>query len=376
MYKGIPMGKNNSVFLEVIEWFDSSGDSMAQRIPGEGSGDIKYGAQLVVRESQAAVFFYHGRALHVFGPGRHTLRTANIPVLTKLAALPWGLHSPLRAEVYFANLKIFPDLRWGTRDPVAFKDSELGLIRLRAFGMFDIRIVQPLLFVNWLVGTVGSYEVRDISDYLGGMIVSRFNDYMGENLDTILNLPARYDEMAVGLGERLQGDFNRFGLRLNRLFIQSITPPTEVQKAIDDRSKLGLFEDLGRLAQLKTAVAVEKASENPGTAGAGMGMGIGMMMPGMLAQASSDTSSSRAQKCPDCDKRISKKARYCPHCGHQIVVFLQCAECGKNLPPSAKFCSRCGNAVEKKTGPKVCANCGVQALPKAVFCNHCGEKIT
>ncbi len=370
------MGKNNSVFLEVIEWFDSTGDSMAQRIPHEGSGDIKYGAQLVVRESQAAVFFYHGRALHVFGPGRHTLRTANIPILTKIAALPWGMHSPLRAEVYFTNLKVFTNLRWGTRDPVAFKDSELGLIRLRAFGMSDIRIIQPLLFINWLVGTVGSYTAEDISQYLGNVIVSRFNDYMGENLDTILNLPARYDEMAVGLGERLQSDFNRFGIRLNSLFIQSITPPTDVQKAIDDRSKLGLFDDLGRLAQLKTAVAVEKASENPGSAGAGMGMGIGMMVPGMLAQATTDRGSSRAQKCPDCGKRVSREARYCHHCGHQIVVFLQCTECNKNLSPSAKFCSRCGTAVKRETAATTCGNCGSQGLPNAVFCNQCGEKIT
>ncbi len=368
------MGKNNSVFLEVIEWFDSTGDSMAQRIPREGSGDIKYGAQLVVRESQAAVFFYHGRALHVFGPGRHTLRTANIPILTKIASLPWGLHSPLRAEVYFTNLKVFTDLRWGTRDPVAFKDSELGLIRLRAFGVFDIRIVQPLLFINWLVGTVGSYAAEDISHYLSNVIVSRFNDYMGENLDTILNLPARYDEMAVGLGERLQGDLNRFGLRLNRLYIQSITPPTEVQKAIDDRSKLGLFDDLSRLTQLKAAVSLEKASENQSTAGAGMGMGIGMMMPGMLAQPSDKTQKS-AQKCPDCGKRISKEARFCQHCGHQIVVYLQCSECGKNLPASANFCSRCGSEIEKPHAAVTCSKCGAKGLPNAVFCNQCGEKI-
>ncbi|MBW1919568.1 MAG: SPFH domain-containing protein, partial [Deltaproteobacteria bacterium] len=128
------MGKNNVVFLEVIEWFDESGKELVHRIPEKGSGEIKYGAQLTVRESQAAVFFYQGKAVEAFGPGRHTLKTANIPILTKIAAIPWGLSSPLRAEVYILNLKVFTNLKWGTRDPVAFKDSELGLIRLRAFG--------------------------------------------------------------------------------------------------------------------------------------------------------------------------------------------------------------------------------------------------
>src|SRR4030042_411698 len=128
------MGTDNTVFLEVIEWFDETGKEIVHRIPEKGSGEIKYGAQLIVRESQAAVFFYNGRAYDAFVPGRHTLTTANIPILTKALSLPWGFTSPLRAEAYLVNMKVFPNLKWGTRDPVAFKDAELGLIRLRAFG--------------------------------------------------------------------------------------------------------------------------------------------------------------------------------------------------------------------------------------------------
>jgi len=123
---------------------------MVHRIPEAGSGEIKYGAQLTVRESQAGVFFYKGKAVEAFPAGRHTLKTANIPILTKIASLPWGLTSPLRAEVYFVNLKTFTNLKWGTRDPVAFKDKELGLIRLRAFGVFNLQVVQPVLFINRL----------------------------------------------------------------------------------------------------------------------------------------------------------------------------------------------------------------------------------
>jgi len=181
--------------------------------------------------------------------------------------------SPLRAEAYFINMKIFPDLKWGTRDPVAFRDSELGLIRLRAFGMFNIRVIQPLLFINSLIGTMANFTTADIEAYLGKVIVSRLNDYMGDNLDTILKLPGKYETWAEGLQKSLTDEFSRFGLSLTDLFISSITPPQEVQKLMDDRSALGLFDDMNKLLKLKAATAMEKAAENPGTAGQGMGMG-------------------------------------------------------------------------------------------------------
>ena len=158
------MGNNNLIFLENLEWFDETGQELVHRLPEEGSGEIKYGAQLTLRESQAGVFYYKGKAVGAFGPGRHTLKTANIPLLTKIASLPWGMKSPLRAEVYFINLKIFTNLKWGTRDPVAFKDSELGLIRLRAFGVFNLQVAQPVLFINRLVGTQGIYTTEDVEE--------------------------------------------------------------------------------------------------------------------------------------------------------------------------------------------------------------------
>ncbi|RLB98596.1 MAG: SPFH domain-containing protein, partial [Deltaproteobacteria bacterium] len=193
------MGTDNLVFLENLEWLDPTGDTIVQRLPAEGSGEIKWGAQLTVRDSQAAVFFYQGRALEAFGPGRHTLKTLNLPVLTKILSVPWGLSSPLRAEVYFVNLKVFTDLKWGTRDPVAFRDAELGLVRLRAFGVFNVQVVQPILFINSLVGTRGIFTTEAVEGYLNRVIVSRFNDYMGETIDTIFDLPARYDQLSEAL---------------------------------------------------------------------------------------------------------------------------------------------------------------------------------
>ena len=377
------MGTDNLVFLEVIEWFDESGAELVHRIPEKGSGEIKFGAQLTVRESQAAILFYKGKAGDAFGSGRHTLKTGNIPVLTKILAFPWGMTSPLRAEVYFTNMKVFPNLKWGTRDPVAFRDSDLGLIRLRAHGVFNIQVVQPVLFINSLVGTMGKYSTEEIEEYLKRVIISRFNDYLGENLDSIFNLPGRYEELSEGLQKRLQDDFSHFGLGLNNLYITSITPPPEVQKAIDDKSRLGVIQDLDRLVKMKAAMAMEKVAESSGEAGSGMGMGMGLMMPAMFADMFRPQTDSRGDggpdpvkvQCPDCCHPIPKDAKFCPHCGHQQLVFDQCVNCSKNLPPNAKFCPKCGHAADEKPVPRICSNCKTENLPKSAFCNQCGEKL-
>jgi membrane protease subunit (stomatin/prohibitin family) len=382
------MGTHNIVFLELLEWFDDTGEELVHRLPETGSADIKYGAQLVVRESQAAVFFYNGKAVGAFGPGRHTLKTANIPLLTKLVSLPWGFTSPLRAEVYFTNLKTFINLKWGTRDPVAFRDRDLGLVRLRAFGVFNIKIVQPVLFVNRLVGTQGIFSTQSVADYLNQVVVSRFNDHIGEQIDTIFDLPARYDELSESLAERLREDFSRFGLNLTQLYINAITPPPEVQKAIDDKSRLGVFDDMNKLMQMKTAMAMEKIAENPDGTGAGgaqvgMGMGLGLMLPGMFARQLTGTggpppqttgASAGKATCAECRHTISEDANFCPFCGHQQVIFEKCTECGKNITPNARFCPRCGTPVDTAPREKTCARCGAENLPDAVFCNQCGER--
>ena len=379
------MKGDNRVFLENLEWFDETGNELVHRLPEKGSGEIKWGAQLTVRESQAGVFFYKGKAVEAFGPGRHTLKTGNIPILTKIASLPWGMESPLRAEVYFVNMKVFTNLKWGTRDPVAFRDSELGLIRLRAFGVFNLRVVQPVLFINTMVGTQSMFTTQAIEEYLNRVIVSRFNDYMGDTIDSILELPAKYDALSDDLAKRLQDDFRHFGLGLTHLYMNAITPPPEVQKAIDDRSRMGVFEDMNKLMQMKSAMAMEKAAEAAGEGATGMGTSLGLMMPAMFAnyfQAGSKgtpsaaplPSDAEAATCQECRCAIPVAAKFCPMCGHQQLVFIQCGHCGKNLSPNANFCSRCGHPAEEKPRPVVCQACGAENVAGAKFCTQCGEK--
>jgi membrane protease subunit (stomatin/prohibitin family) len=245
--------------------------------------------------------------------------------------------------------------------------------------MFNVRVIQPVLFINSLVGTESVYPIEQLENYLSGIVVSRLNDLFGDTLDSIVNLPGRYDELSEELIKRLRSDFAAFGLDLSALYINSITPPLDVQKAIDDKSRLSLFDDLNKLVQMKTAMAMEKAAETRGEAGAGVGMGLGLMMPGIFSEAyRRDPSSAQTHPsvdCPDCKQPIPGDARFCPYCGHQIVVMERCGQCGKNLPAHAKFCPRCGGKAGEKPQHRICPQCRYENLPDSAFCNQCGEKL-
>ena len=341
------------IMLEIIEWFDETGTEIAHRYPERGSGDIKLGAQLVVRENQAAVFFRDGQALDVFGPGRHTLSTQNLPIITRLLSLPYGFTSPFRAEVYFVNLKVFTNMRWGTKDPVAFRDSQLGLVRLRAFGTFTLRVSQPSLFVNSLVGTSASYTTDQLEDYLREVVVARLNDFLGESVDTLLDLPRQYDEMAVAVKTRVAEDFRKYGMELVDFFINRITPPEDVQRMIDERSGMGAVGNLDQFLKFKAAKAMGDAATSGGAGsgaaagmGVGVGAGLGILLPGMLGKTlgAEPAGNAATVTCPGCQAVVARDSRFCSRCGRQLVVARACARCQAALPADARFCPSCGQA--------------------------------
>ncbi len=366
-------------FLDVIEYFDQTGEELVHRIPEEGSAETKFGSQLVVRESQTAVFFRDGKAYDVIGAGRHTLSTQNIPFLTKFmtSMVGFGQKSPFRVEVCFVNMKVFTKLRWGTSEPVVFRDKELGMVRLRAFGNYTLKVKQPLLFVNTIVGTQGIYRSEQIHEYLKDVIVSRLNDLLGEQLETLLDLAKVYDELGVAAKTRVMGDFEKYGLEVIDFFIQSITPPEEVQKIIDDRSAMGAVGDMGKFMQFKAAKAMGDAAKQEGgggMAGAGMGVGVGaglgMMMPGMIMGATAGAQAGPKIKCPSCQAEQPAGTKFCGNCGGQLTQTTKCPKCGNAVDGSPKFCPNCGQSLSAGKCPK----CQADLAPGAKFCPNCGNK--
>lgn len=358
--------------LDVIEFLDPTGRQIVHRVPEGGSGEFRLGSQLIVRESQAAVFFRDGKALDVFGPGRHTLSTANIPLLANLISIPFGGTSPFRAEVVFVNLADLIDMKWGTMEPVTFRDREFGMVRLRAFGTYAMAVQDPQLFVNKIVGTQGLFETTQIEDYLRNIIVSRFNDTLGEQMQTLLDLPSQYNELGAALRATVIEDFANLGMNLKAFFITSITPPEEVSKRIDERTGMGVVGNMQQYMQFQAAQAMgslasggdgggggsgvaDAASAGLGL-GAGMGMGAGMaqiIAQGMQGGGGAATQSAPAQPgatptstastltCYNCQAQIPANSKFCPECGANQTAKT-CSNCGANNPPNAKFCADCG----------------------------------
>ncbi|MCD4748142.1 MAG: SPFH domain-containing protein [Thermoanaerobaculales bacterium] len=370
--------------LEVLEHFDPTGEEIVYRFPLEGSANIKLGAQLVVQQSQEAVFFRDGRALDVFGPGRHTLATQNIPMLTKTLSLPFGGTSPFRVSVAFINKRTFLDQKWGTREPVVFRDSELGVVRLRAFGNYAYRIKESQLFINTVVGNQALFDTNRLKDFYRDVIVARLNDLLGETLKTIFDLASMYDEIATAAKARLAEDFNKYGVDLTDFYVNSITPPDEVQEKLDERAAMGAVGDMSTYMQFKAAQAIQDAAqagggEGGGAASAGMGLGLGAgfgaMMPGMItnamqqagqgggapttpaagattaaAGAAAGTTAAETADgsfCTECGSAVPAGGKFCPNCGAKQAVPSGCSECGTEVPAGAKFCPECGAPQEE-----------------------------
>lgn len=335
--------------LDVIEYPNEGANELVRRVPEVGSGDFALGSQLIVRESQRAIFVRDGKALDVFEPGRHTLSTNNIPLLTRLIGIPFG-ESPFKAEVYFVSMREFTDMKWGSAQPLVYRDTELGMIRLRAFGTYSIRIADPQLFVAQMVGTRGSFNTSQVDEFLRSIILNEFNDLLGDTHTSILDLQGMTKELADAARLSLASSFTRYGLELTSFQISAVTPPDEVMARIDERSGMAALGNLNDYTKFRTAQAIGDAANNPGSAGdltgAGLGMaagvGIGQAMAGALRDGNAPQAAAQATTaCPNCKAQIPVGSKFCPECGTNLSG-VTCKDCGAQNAPGAKFCSTCG----------------------------------
>ena len=331
-------------FIEVIEWLDDKG-VLVYRFPAYDNA-IKMGAKLIVRESQAAIFVNEGQIADVFGPGTHTLSTQNLPVLTALNSWKYGFNSPFKSDVYFLNMTNFTDLKWGTTNPVIMRDPEFGMIRMRGFGNYSVRISDPVLFLKDIFGTKQEFTTASITGFLKSIVVSGISDMIGEAKIPVADLASSYDELGQLSVTRLQQRFSAIGLALTNVTIENISLPEEVEKMIDRRSSMNIAGNLDQYMKYQTAEAIREAAnqQDGGIAGTGAGLGAGMAMGQMMGQmmnqmtgrSAEPQSAVTSQQQPPAQQPVTPQQQ--PSSGKKF-----CSECGSKLTENAKFCSDCGS---------------------------------
>ena len=371
-------------FIEVIEWLDDSGNTILYRFPVQGQ-EIKNGAQLIVRDSQTAVFVHEGQVADVFTPGRYTVDGGNTPILSKLGAWKFGFNSPIKSEVYFVNTKQFTDMKWGTSSPIMLADADFGMIRLRAFGGYSMRVIDPSEFIKQVAGTNAQFQTEDIDEQLKRSIVTEFSDALGELEIPALKLAAKFKELGESIRVKINEDFKTYGLEVTKFYLESVSLPEEVQAAMDRRGAMGALGNVDQYMKFQAADALRDAAQNEGGgAGLGAGLGAGFAVGNQMAnafggmqggaqqqQGGGQSSTAQTIPCPSCGKPNALGTKFCGDCGAKMeVAKVPCIKCGAELREGAKFCSECGSTQAKQK----CANCQAELASGAKFCPECGTK--
>jgi membrane protease subunit (stomatin/prohibitin family) len=311
-------------FIDIIQWTEEGDDVLAWRFP-TADMEIQQGAQLIVRETQAAVFVHEGVAADVFGPGRHQIRTQNIPLLTDLRH--WGklFESPFKSDVYFFSTRLRLNQTWGTAHPLTIRDAEFGAVQVRAYGIYSYRITVPRVFFQRVSGTRESYRVGDLEGQLRGTLVTTLSDHFAESRVPFLDMAANQIELAAAVQAKARPLLADLGLSLESFQIQNISLPDELGKRLEERIGMGIVGNLGTYTQFQVARSIPvAAAEGGGAAGAGVGVGAGIAMGQAMAQATGQitappTAASVAVTCPRCQARLDRRSKFCPECGAALA---------------------------------------------------------
>ena len=349
------LDKIKGQLIDVIEWTDSSSKTMVHKYDMNGK-EIMMGAQLTVRESQVAIFVNEGQLADVFEPGRYELSTSNMPILTALKSWKYGFNSPFKSDVYCINTKQFLDMKWGTSNPVMMRDTEFGMIRLRAFGIYSFKVSDPTTFLKEVFGTSSLFTVEGVEGQIKRTLVSGLSDAIAESKIPALDLAANYDELANYAMQAINPKLAPLGLTLCSFVVENISLPEEVEKSMDKRTSMGVLGNLDQYAKYQAAEAMREAANNNngGMAGMGVGMGAGAAMGQMFAQSFNPAAAAQpaaapapapaaAQAvCTACGAQIPAGVKFCPECGAKQSTSTFCTSCGKEIPAGTKFCPECG----------------------------------
>ena len=363
--------------LKVIEWSDNSHNTLVYKIDTK-KNVIARGSALTVREGQAAVFCDKGRMADVFLPGYYKLDTDSLPVLTALLSWKYGFETPFKSEVYFVSTNRFTKQRWGTANPIMLRDPDFGAVRVRGYGTYSFRVKDPYVFMTELSGSHSTYRTEDISDHIRSMLVMAISDALGESGVSVVDMAANLMELSDAVKASLEKRFSELGLELSDFNFENVSLPAELEKAMDENARLGMFRrNMDVYTRMAQADALKDAAKNPGTAGsamgAGLGLGMGMQMMNAVKEMSVANGGGTASLCPKCGAEVPAGAKFCARCGAKTdggAAGGVCKKCGTRLLAGAKFCSECGTPVET-----LCPKCGAKLLENAKFCPECGEKL-
>jgi membrane protease subunit (stomatin/prohibitin family) len=346
--------------------YDGPAGVLVWRAPGD---NFTWGTQVIVNQSQEAIFYKGGQALDVLGPGTHTLKTANIPLLRGLISAPFGGETPFAAEIYYINKASLLDVKWGTTSPIPIQDPKFNVfLPVRAFGQFGVQVADSRQFVVQIVGTLFEFTTDTLNNYFRGMLLTRVKDYIASTIIkqkiNVLEISAHLEEMSTEIGKHLEAEFAKFGIKLVNFYLNSVDVPDDdttvvrLKKILADKAELDI---LGTGYNTKrTFDTLEKAAGNEGgAAGAGLGLGMGFgagssvgnMMAGVFGQQAAQ-----------------------PHAAPPaapVAAAAVCASCHAENAPGSRFCGECGKAL----GPAKCPKCQAEVPAGAKFCSNCGEKI-
>lgn len=364
------MGFFKKQLLDIIQWLDNSEDTLVYMYPMEDQ-EIQYGAQLIVRPGQVAVFVDKGEIADIFGPGTYKLETDNLPFLGDLKGWAYGFKSPFKSDVFFVSTKEIINNKWGTPGPIWIPDPQFGQVQVRAFGTYTFSITEPQQFIETVSSTNNRYTKESINNQLKDYIVNHFSDAIGSLNVTVARIASQYNEISEQMIKDVGEAFKKFGLQIHTFTIGNISLPEELQKSLQELTDMNIrgsvdTDRLSRIQAIRQMDIMEKSAENDGLNSmiqGGMGLGMGIHMGQAFSQGMMNVNNPTQGIAPTT----------VPTQG-QNETGRKCLQCGTMLTDTAKFCTECGTKVEA-VKPKFCPECGTKAETDAKFCNECGMKL-